>query len=205
MIVLALETTADVCSAALGGENSILTKSSIVPRRHSQLLLKMIDGLVDSYGVSRSDIEMVGFSAGPGSFTGVRFGAAVAQGIAVGIGIDIVGVPTSDVFAHRISKSYPDLCEFTLQRKSRKGWSYVARYRVADGLVTCVMPDRLVEDSHFECQTTTIREADINPNAADVLELTLERWEQKVPPHRALPMLVDGDTPYRPRVSTAGK
>ena len=52
--------------------------------------------------VKAGELEGVAFSAGPGSFTGVRIGAAIAQGVALGGGIPVIPVPTSEVAAEQV-------------------------------------------------------------------------------------------------------
>lgn len=199
--VLALETTSEICSVALNFGRNILAESQIAPRRHNELVLKMIDKLLETAEIHRTKIELVAFSCGPGSFTGVRLGASVAQGIAMGLGIKVIPVPTSDVMACRVSKCFPELSEFFLRRHSHRGQAYLARYRVESGSFECVESDQLVE--HCSVPDQAISNEDVLFTAEDVIGVALERTDQAVQPHLALPKLVDGDSPYLPRKHTA--
>lgn len=199
--VLALETTSEICSVALNRRRNILTESHIAPRRHNELVLRLIDKLLTTTEIQRTEIDLIAFSCGPGSFTGVRLGASVAQGIAMGLGIRVIPVPTSDVMASRVSKFFSDRSEFFLKRQSHRGWAYVARYRLASRSLTCVESDQLVEESHVPKQA--ISNVDVLFNAEDVIRVALNRTDQAVPPHLALPKLVDGDSPYTPSAREA--
>lgn len=194
--VLALETTSEVCSVALNWGRNILAENHIAPRRHNELVLQMIEKLLVAARMQRTEIGLIAFSSGPGSFTGVRLGASVAQGIAMGLGIEVIPVPTSDVMANRISRSFPELSEFSLRRQSHKGWVYVARYRMESGSCMCVVPDELVEESRVP--EHVISNVDARFDAEDVIKVALQRLDQAVQPHLALPKLVDGDSPYIP-------
>ena len=195
--VLALETTSDICSVALSWRRNILAESQIAPRRHNELVLQMIDKLLRAAGIQRTAIDLTAFSCGPGSFTGVRLGASISQAIAMGLGIEVLPIPTSDAMANRVLKCYPELNEFFLRRNSHKGWAYVARYRNNSGLCICIEPDQLVEERQVPKRAISIK--DVLFGAEDVIEVAANRLDQSVPPHLALPKLVDGDSPYMPR------
>lgn len=197
--ILALETTSEICSVALNFGRNILAESRIAPRRHNELVLKMIDKLLIAAEIQKNELDLIAFSCGPGSFTGVRLGAAVAQGIAMGLGIEVIPVPTSDVMANRVAKCFPQLSKFFLQRRSHKGWAYVARYGSVCGSCTCLDSDELVED--FRIPEHAIGNQDVLFTAEDVIDVASQRLDQSVPPHLALPKLVDGDAPYEPAAS----
>ncbi len=199
--VLALETTSEICSVALNRRRNILAESQIAPRRHNELVLGLIDKLLTTAEIQRTEIDLIAFSSGPGSFTGVRLGASIAQGIAMGLGIKVIPVPTSDVMASRVSKFFPDQSEFFLKRRSHSGWVYVARYRLGSRSLTCLDSDQLVEESQVPKQA--ISDVDALFNAEDVIEVALNRTDQAVQPHLALPKLVDGDSPYVPSARKA--
>lgn len=194
--ILALETTSEVCSVALGYGRNILAESCIAPRRHNELVLAMVDRLVDASGHRRSDLELVTFSCGPGSFTGVRLGAAIAQGIAQGLGIKVIPVPTSDAFASRIGRLNPSMSKFVVQRKSHKDKAYVAQYRIVDGNCECVVPDRLMGIEGIEQLDHVVSDESLSVSAEDVLAIALQRLDCQVAPQLALPQLIEGDSPY---------
>ena len=143
MPILAIETTGAACSVAFADGARVREHTRIAPRRHNALVLEMIDTLLASAGVRPRELEAVAFSAGPGSFTGVRIGAAVAQGIAFGAGVAVVRVATSTVMAEQVRRRC-DAPGVTTVRPSRAGWVYAARYAFEDGAVVCEAFDALV-------------------------------------------------------------
>lgn len=93
MKILALDSATEACSAALFIEGEVLERFRIEPRGHARLLLPMIDELLAEAGIKPTALDALAFGRGPGSFTGLRIAAGIAQGIAYGA--DIPAAPVS--------------------------------------------------------------------------------------------------------------
>ncbi len=195
--ILALETTHELCSVALGTAEVCTVHSRLTPRKHNECLLKMIDELLESTGATRNQIDVVAFSAGPGSFTGVRLGASVAQGIALGIGIEVIPVSTSLVMAQQVQRVYPHLRECELARRARKGWVYASQYRFVEGKIECVQSDRLLETSQVGQAMVSISDREVVVSAKEVLQVASRNVGDSVAPEHGLPRYIEGDSPYR--------
>ena len=94
MKLLALDTSTEACSAALSIDGEITQQYKVAPRQHTHLILKMIENLLQDTGLKSSDIDVLAFGRGPGSFMGVRVAAGVVQGIAFAHSIQVVPVST---------------------------------------------------------------------------------------------------------------
>jgi tRNA threonylcarbamoyladenosine biosynthesis protein TsaB len=94
MKILGLDTSAEACSAALLVDGAITQRLEWAPRRHGELILGMLQGLLEEAGLSLSALDAIAFGRGPGSFTGVRIAVAVAQGVAFGAALSTVPVST---------------------------------------------------------------------------------------------------------------
>lgn len=135
MRLLAIDTSGDTCSAALlrGEELSMILE--LAPRRHGELILDMMARLLAEAGLTLRDLDALAFGRGPGSFTGVRIAAAVAQGAAFGADIGVIGVSTLAALAqvhHRATGHGRILAALD----ARMGEVYWGAYRVgANGLV----------------------------------------------------------------------
>lgn len=84
LTLLALDTATEACSVALLHQGKLFTLDEIASRTHTQRILPMVDQLLHQAGITIQQIEGLVFGRGPGSFTGVRVGAGVAQGLAFG-------------------------------------------------------------------------------------------------------------------------
>ena len=194
--LLAIETTTQTCSAALALSGHWFEDTRFAPRLHNRHLLGMIDGLLSAACVGPSAVQVIAFSAGPGSFTGVRIGAAVAQGLAVGIGARVVRIASSAVAAECLRSATPRRGSVALSRTSRRGWSYVARYQLLDDGVRCLEFDELVRDDDVD--EGAVNAGRIVMNARVVAEVALANADGAADPAMAVPFYVEGDSPWRP-------
>ncbi|GKW02087.1 tRNA (adenosine(37)-N6)-threonylcarbamoyltransferase complex dimerization subunit type 1 TsaB [Pectobacterium carotovorum] len=90
--ILALDTATEACSVALWNEGEIHSLFEICPREHTQRILPMVQQVLADSGLTLKDLDALAFGQGPGSFTGVRIGIGIAQGLALGADLPLLGV-----------------------------------------------------------------------------------------------------------------
>ena len=101
--MLAIDTSTPACSVALKIEGRILGAAHDGPLRHSRVILALVDRCLREGAITTRDLGAVTFTAGPGAFTGLRVGAAVAGALAAGAGIAVGGVSSLAVLAAGVS------------------------------------------------------------------------------------------------------
>lgn len=99
--ILSIDTSTEACSVALCLGNEILENFKIIPRQHTGAILPMVESIMQENSVHFKQLDAIAFGRGPGSFTGLRIAAGVAQGIAFGAGIPVVPVSTLVAVARR--------------------------------------------------------------------------------------------------------
>ena len=100
MLILAFETSAKSCSAAIHDGKSLLAESyQNSGLTHSQTLMVMAEDLLKVCGKSAADVTHLAAAAGPGSFTGIRIGVSAAKGFAWGAEKPVYGVSTLESMA----------------------------------------------------------------------------------------------------------
>lgn len=93
VLVLALETSGQPGSVAVVSESGVLAYGEYAqPNLHAEYLLRQIEVTLDSARCSRRDLNRIAVGVGPGNFTGLRVGMALASGIGMGLHIDVIGV-----------------------------------------------------------------------------------------------------------------
>lgn len=101
MLVLGIETAGSVCSVGLAEGATVLTERTVRGARiHSVRLIPLIEGALCDAGKRPADLEGLAVSAGPGSFTGLRIGMAVAKALAHALDRPVAGVSSLDVLAY---------------------------------------------------------------------------------------------------------
>jgi len=104
MRTLGLETADEMGSAGIinGNGSEVLSEIAFTARAdHGVKLTPSVDAALDLADLAHTDIELIAISRGPGSFTGLRIGLAFAKGLARALDVPLVGVPTSETYAHR--------------------------------------------------------------------------------------------------------
>ena len=91
----AIETSTEWCSVALWTDGEIAGLERRAGNRHSELALPMLQKLLGK----RAGLDAVAFGAGPGAFTGLRIACGLAQGLAFGRGMPVIGVSTLEAMA----------------------------------------------------------------------------------------------------------
>jgi tRNA threonylcarbamoyladenosine biosynthesis protein TsaB len=128
MKLLAVETSTEYCSAALWRDGVIIERCELVGQKHSEVLMAMVDAVLKEAGLTIRQVESIAFGKGPGSFTGVRIACGVAQGLAFGADVHVVGVCTLEALAEASGKD-----KVIAALDARMGECYLAAYEKRDG------------------------------------------------------------------------
>ena len=104
--LLALDTSTEACSVALCYNDQLLTLDEVCPQQHSKRILPLVQQLLAEAGTSLTQLDGIVFGRGPGSFTGVRIGVGVTQGLAFGADVPVYGVSTLAAMAQAAQRLY---------------------------------------------------------------------------------------------------
>ncbi|HBZ17994.1 MAG TPA: tRNA (adenosine(37)-N6)-threonylcarbamoyltransferase complex dimerization subunit type 1 TsaB [Betaproteobacteria bacterium] len=211
--ILAIETSTEMCSVALlvGGKLTLSEKH--VGQKHSEEILPMIDQLILKSDIVLNQIDVIGFGAGPGSFTGVRLACGVAQGLAFGLSVPVVPVSSLEALAQATNFDRVLICQDARMNQvyaaayERKGdiWSPLTDPYVCDpqdvtvplggGWVVCgsgLSSYAEAFESYFGLSGPTVNVDYVNPSAKEVLLITEREFKngQYVSAENAAPMYV---------------
>ena len=135
MILLALESSTDLFSAALFLDGRIVEREGPQGVAHSACALPLVGALLAEQGLRLSALDGIVFGAGPGAFTGLRLACSVAQGLAVGAGLPVLGIGSLDALALAAGEGSVYVCT-----DARMNEVYCAAYRVTGDAVEAVLP-----------------------------------------------------------------
>ena len=142
MLILAFETSAKSCSAAIHDGKSLLAESyQNSGLTHSQTLMVMAEDLLKVCGKSAADVTHLAAAAGPGSFTGIRIGVSAAKGFAWGAEKPVYGVSTLESMALGLGvwSGYVCCC-----MDARRNQVYNAIFLAENGSLKRISEDRAI-------------------------------------------------------------
>ena len=120
--VLAFDTSAAQCAAALFCDGQITLKMQAMDKGQAERLVPLLTELLSERGLSWADLTAIAVGTGPGNFTGVRIAVATARGLALGLGIPAIGVTRLEATAFGHARP------ITVIEDARRGEVYVQRF-----------------------------------------------------------------------------
>ncbi len=131
MKILGIDTTGQTASAALVEEDKLIAEFTLNYKlTHSQTIMPMIAEIIEKTETDKASIDCIACAAGPGSFTGLRIGAATAKGMALAWDKPIVAVPTLDALAYNVFETDKFICPIM---DARRNQVYAAFYMWEEG------------------------------------------------------------------------
>jgi tRNA threonylcarbamoyladenosine biosynthesis protein TsaB len=142
--ILAFDTSTELCSAALLLDGAWLVREELAGNRHSELLLPMVESLLAEAGLSLQALDGLAYGRGPGSFTGLRIGCGIAQGLAFGADLPVAGVITLEAMAYATGADQVLACI-----DARMHEIYAAAYRRQDGVMIEVVAPAVLKPAEL--------------------------------------------------------
>ena len=149
--ILCIDSSTEACSVALSTSDVTIHQFMLAPREHTQKILPTVNDVVKQANLTLADIDVVAYGQGPGSFTGVRIGISIAQGLAYGLEKKMVGVSTLQAMAQQALVNDPSCDVVYAAIDARMGEVYFAQYVNRDGVMTLqdkeivIKPETLIE------------------------------------------------------------
>lgn len=144
--LLAIDAATEACSVALLRDGEIREDFRLLPRAHTRFLLPMVDEMLSSSGLTLAQLDALAFTAGPGSFTGLRVAIATVQGLAFAADLPVLPVSTlASMAQHYLNTEQPvDGSLLMPILDARMDELYVGRYRCRQGVVEAQRDDALL-------------------------------------------------------------
>lgn len=141
-MILAVDASSVTAAAALCSGDGAVVRSDFLHNglTHSETLLPMIRRVLGDTSVA--DLDAIAVTAGPGSFTGVRIGVATVKGLAFDRDIPCIAVSALEAVAYQFPEKNAVIC---VVMDARRGQFYNALFRVENGEVERLCPDRAVD------------------------------------------------------------
>ena len=150
MKILSIDSTAEICTVAITNDRRLVCEITVnTGNTHSQTLLPAVEAALKLSELCVDDIDAFACSTGPGSFTGVRIGAATVKGLAYGKNKPCISVSTLEALAQNLSGFDGIICPVMNARRSQV---YNALFECCDGVMTRLCPDRAIAISELDAE-----------------------------------------------------
>jgi len=148
MLILSLDSTAQTASVALSENDTFLSGVTLnIGNKHSTTLLPAVEFVMKVSGRTVSDIDLFAVTSGPGSFTGVRIGAATVKGLAIGRDVPCIGVSSLETMAEGAAIANGIVCPMINARRDRY---FSACFEAENGRITRLSEDDTLEGVKIE-------------------------------------------------------
>ena len=136
MKILALDSSGLVASVAIIEDNNLIAEYTVnYKKTHSQTLLPMMDEIVRMTETDLNSVDAIAVAKGPGSFTGLRIGAATAKGLGLVLKKPIIGIPTVEGLAMNLYGTNDLICPLM---DARRNQVYTGIYKFLAGRLQSV-------------------------------------------------------------------
>ena len=156
MIILAIDSTAKTSTVSITDNEKLIGLSVLnTNNTHSTTLLPAVENLLSGAGLTADDVELFVCSAGPGSFTGVRIGAATVKGLAFAGNKKCIGVSSLEALAMNITSGSGIVCAVM---DARRNQLYNALFEINDGVLKRLTPDRVITKDELFAELSECKE-----------------------------------------------
>lgn len=142
MNILAIETATEACSVALHCGGETLERFSLAPRGHAERVLPWVSELLAAAGTGLGQVDAIACSRGPGSFTSLRIGISVVQGLAWGAGLPVVPLSSLQITAQSVSDAAAERMLVAMDARMDEVYCGVFE-RHGDGIVRPAGPEQV--------------------------------------------------------------
>ncbi len=177
--ILIIDTSTEACSVALAYNDCVEWQFDITPQSHTKMVLPMVDSLLKQADLTAKDLDAIAWGRGPGSFTGVRIGTGIMQGLALGANKPVIALSTLAAMAQQAIEEH-NATHIMAAIDARMGEVYWGIYQNINGLAVLVdeevvmSPENLKQGSFSAQQYVGVGSAwKVYPQLSELANITV--------------------------------
>ena len=184
LTILAIDCSTSACSAALRRGDVLLAVQRASGRGQAEAMIPLIGDVLEESGLDWPEIQLIGVTVGPGSFTGLRIGLAAARALALARSIPIAGVTTADLLVAMVPPELYRERRLMIAIDSKRDDLFVQ----AGGEIRAMLPEAALQwhsgpllvagdaAERFRGLRDDVEILPLLPDAAPLTELAARRW-----------------------------
>lgn len=147
--LLCIETSTQVCSCTLSQNGEIiLNKESFQQQSHATLLGVFVNEIMGFVRENNLELDAVGVSSGPGSYTGLRIGVSQAKGLSFGLDVPLISLSTPEIMADMAKSSVEKDVLLCPMIDARRMEVYATFFDASLNIIRKTSPDIVDENSY---------------------------------------------------------
>lgn len=222
MKLLALDTSYSACSIALLNNDQMTSRHILAPMQQTKIIFSLLDEVLSEQEIKINQVDAIVFGSGPGSFSGLRIAASVAQGLAFGANLPVIAISSLAALAQ---SAYEELGwrHILVGMDAKMQQAYFAAYSVTSNMVKLIGEESVCTPQTFSApsdhaewygvgdawdiykseiaEKTIAVDSKCLPKATAMLSLAREKFtkHQWLSPEAALPCYLRNNVATKPR------
>jgi len=142
--ILIIDTSTEACSVAITHGEALYHQQDVTPRSHTKMVLPMVDAMLNKANLTLKELDAIAWGRGPGSFTGVRIGTGIMQGLALGANKPVIGISTLATMAQQAMDEH-GATDVIAAIDARMNEVYWGVFKNIEGIATLVGQEMVVK------------------------------------------------------------
>ena len=173
--LLSIETSSVSCSVCIKTDE-VLSKlyQNNISNIHGEVIFEFIESALNEVAIEKEDLDFIIFGSGPGSFTGLRVGCSVAQGLGYGLKIPIIPISSLRILAQRAINDL-DAKEVVVINDAHMEELYIGKYILSENIAIPSKPDfSILKEDISDLVLSATKDLFFVGNAANLLDTKLK-------------------------------
>ena len=173
--LLSIETSSVSCSVCIKTDE-VLSKlyQNNISNIHGEVIFEFIESALNEVAIEKEDLDFIIFGSGPGSFTGLRVGCSVAQGLGYGLKIPIIPISSLRILAQRAINDL-DAKEVIVINDAHMEELYIGKYILSENIAIPSKPDfSILKEDISDLVLSATKDLFFVGNAANLLDTKLK-------------------------------
>ena len=174
--ILSIETSSACCSVCIKTDQlETQLYENVAPNTHGEIIFEFIEMALKESEINKEDLDYIAFGSGPGSFTGLRVGCSVAQGLGYGLKVPVIPISSLRITAQQaIEKS--NLKKIVVINDAHMEELYVGEYKCSKNIAVDLKPDYFIHKDRINELINSFPEDFIFiGNAINLIEKNLQK------------------------------
>ena len=174
--ILSIETSSACCSVCIKTDQlETQLYENVAPNTHGEIIFEFIEMALKESEINKEDLDYIAFGSGPGSFTGLRVGCSVVQGLGYGLKVPVIPISSLRIIAQQaIEKLSPK--KIVVINDAHMEELYVGEYKCSKNIAVNLKPDYFIhKDRIYELINSFSEDFIFIGNAINLIEKNLQK------------------------------